>query len=108
MKLTIFLLLRANPSWLKLTRDQRVRIAEHGLGSHFSQPGMQMRHFDAEAFHARISDIAVIEADDLQTYYFAIEALRDSPLIADGYFELVEIIPSYENGFKACEASYVA
>jgi hypothetical protein len=108
MTLTIFLLLRADPSWLRLTRDQRARIADKSLAAHFSTPGLRLRHFDAEAFHARISDIAVIEAEDPQAYYFAIEALRDSALIAEGYFELVEIIPSFEDGYKAYEAAYVA
>ena len=108
MKLTIFLLLRANASWLKLSREQRAQIAEASLGASFSGPGMRLRPFDAEAFHARISDIAMIEAEDPQAYYFAIESLRDSALISEGYFELVEIIPSYEVGFRAYEAAYVA
>lgn len=108
MKLTIFLLLRADASWLKLSREQRAQIAEKSLGARFSAPGLRLRHFDAEAFHARISDVAVIEAEDPKAYYFAIEALRDSALIAEGYFELVEIIPSYEDGFRAYEAAYVA
>jgi len=108
MKLTIFLLLRADASWLKLSRDRRAKVTEQSLGAIFKGPGMRLRHFDAEAYHARISDIAVIEADDPQAYYFAIESLRDSALISEGYFELVEIIPSYEDGFRAYEAAYVA
>ena len=65
MKLTIFLLLRAVPSWRQITRDP-------------------------------------------QAYYFAIEVLRDSALIAGGYCELLEIIPSYEKDNKAYEAAHVA
>ncbi|MVO17197.1 darcynin family protein [Parasedimentitalea huanghaiensis] len=108
MTLTIFLFLRANPSWLQLTRKQRAKISKESLGATCSAPGMKLRYFDAEAFHARISDIAMIEAEDPKAYYFAIEALRDSALLAEGYFELLEIIPSYEDGFRAYEAAHVA
>ncbi len=108
MKLTIFLLLRANASWLKLSREQRAQRAEAGLGTIVSGSGMRLRHFDAEAFHARISDIAIIETEDPRAFYFAIDSLRDSALTTDGYFELIEIIPSYEEGFRANEAAYVA
>jgi len=108
MNLTIFLLLRADASWLKLSRQQRAEITEASLGTRFSAAGLRLRHFDTEAFHARVSEIAMIEAEDPQAYYFAVESLRDSALIADGYFELIEIIPSYEDGFRACEAAYVA
>lgn len=108
MKLTIFLLLRADVSWLKLSREQRAQFAEASLGTSFTGSGMRLRHFDAEAFHARISDVAIVETEDPRDYYFAIESLCDSALITEGYFELIEIIPSYEDGFRAYEAAYVA
>lgn len=108
MTLTISLLLRAHPSWLKLSRHERLQISDKSLGRVFAGPGMRLRHFDAEAFHTNISDAAMIEVENPQTYYFAIKALRDSALIAEGYFDLVEIIPSYEDGFRAYEAAYVA
>ena len=91
MTLTIFLLLRADPSWLRLTRDQRAQIADKSLAAHFSTPGLRLRHFDAEAFHARISDIAVIEAEDPQAYYFAVEALRDSASVSYTHLTLPTI-----------------
>ncbi|MFW8634325.1 darcynin family protein [Cribrihabitans pelagius] len=59
-----------------------------------------MRFYNAEAFTARVSDVAVIEAETPQDYYFAIERLRDTALIARGYFSVVEIIAAYENGFR--------
>ncbi|WP_323777215.1 darcynin family protein [Leisingera sp.] len=105
MKLTVFLLLRAAPSWLRLDRAERGRIADAALEP-FTRDGLTLRHFDAEAFHGRISDVAMIEADDATAYYFAMEQLRDSPLIAEGYFETLEIIPAYENGFRHFEAAH--
>ncbi|MEJ2022001.1 MAG: hypothetical protein P8X43_08180 [Maritimibacter sp.] len=105
MKMTVFLMLRAAPSWLQLARNTRNDIAEKALGAAFPDAQCSLRFFDAEAFHARVSDVAMIEAESVKDYYFAIERLRDSPLIAEGYFELVEVIPAYEDGFRQFEAA---
>ncbi|WP_158968602.1 darcynin family protein [Chachezhania sediminis] len=108
MKLTIFLMLRANPSWLALPRHERSRIGEAALAEAFGEfgdKGLSLRFFDAEAFNARVSDVAMIEAGDPKTWYFAMERLRDSPLIADGHFEVVEIVPAFEDGYRTFEAS---
>lgn len=105
MKLTVFLLLKAAPDWLQLDRKERSRVAETALGG-LKPFGVALRHFDAEAFCARCSDVAVIEAESPESYYFAMEHLRDSPLIAGGYFEVTEIIPAYEDGFRAYEAAH--
>ena len=50
--------------------------------------------------------MAVIEAEDPKDCYCAMERLRDSPLIAKAYFEMVDIIPAYEDGFRAFEAAH--
>jgi len=103
MKLTVFLMLRAAPAWLALPRDRRAEIGSKALAHAFGSGDLSFRFFDAEAFNARISDVAMIETADPQAYYFAIERLRDSPLIADGYFEVVEIVPAYEDGHRVYE-----
>ena len=108
MILTIFLLLHAKPSWLELSRSKRAEITEHSLSVSLMAKDLTARHFDAEAFHAHTSDIAMIEVTDPKAYYFAIEALRDTPLVAEGYFEIRDVIPAYENGFQTYEASHVA
>jgi len=103
MKLTLFVMLWASPGWLRLDRAERDRIAGAALGRALPEEGVSLRHFDAEAFHARISDIAVISADSAQQAYFAMERLRDTPLIAEGYFQVVDIVPAYEDGFRHFE-----
>lgn len=105
MKMTVFLLLRAAPGWLQLGRKERGRVADTALGG-LKSLGVTLRYFDAEAFSARCSDVAMIETDDPKDYYFAMESLRDSPLIAKGYFEVVDIIPAFEDGFRAYEAAH--
>lgn len=104
MKMTIFLLFNATPGWLRISRAERSRIATAGLEP-FTLNGLSLRHFDAEAFHADCSDVAMIEAETPEAYYFTIEQLRDTALITEGYFTVTQIIPSYENGFRAYEAT---
>jgi len=107
MKLTVFLLLMAAPDWLRLDRAERNRISGEALAKAFPDGSVSLRFYDAEAFNARASDVAVIESSSMDDYYFAIERLRDTPLIAEGYFRVVEIIPAIEDGFRAFEAAQV-
>ena len=103
MTMTIFLLLRALPAWLALERTERASIADKALAAAFSDESMRFRFFDAEAFSARVSDVASIETESPEAYYFAMERLRDTAFFAKPYFELVEVIPAYENGYQAFE-----
>lgn len=104
MKMTVFLLLRAAPSWLRLDRAERGSLAASALET-FTRDGLRLRLFDAEAFHGKVSDICMVEADDPVTYYFALERLRDTSVIAEGHLEVIDILPAYENGFRAFEAA---
>lgn len=105
---TLFVLLKALPAWLQLPRSQRQLIAQSALGQALSEGGLSFRFFDAEAFHARISDIACFETHDLERYYFAMERLRDSPLFSAPYFELQDIVPAIEQGHTRFEAHAAA
>lgn len=103
MPFTAFLHLRALPAWLALPRETRGEIAAKALDHALPDNTFTLRFFDAEAFHGRISDVAMLTATDPRAYYFAIERLRDTPLFATPYFDLVDIIPAYENGFREFE-----
>ena len=99
MKMTIFICLKALSQWLALDRKDRATISEQALSSALGGASVSYRYFDAEAFSSHISDVAMIEAETPREYYFVIERLRDSQLFAVPYFELVDIIPTFENGF---------
>jgi hypothetical protein len=96
---TIFMLVRTTPAWLGLAPDDRFdyvdRVIRPILAAH---PTVRLRFFDSEAFNARTSDIMMWETDDLRAYSSLIEALRET-LFWDHYFQIVEIMPSVENGF---------
>ena len=104
----IFVHLRTTPAWLTLTRPERSRIAGEAFARALPDDRVTLRYFDAEAFSGRCTDVAMFETQDLAAYYFAIERLRDSPLFATPYFEIVDIIPTLEDGFQAFEAAEAA
>lgn len=100
---TVFVLLKTTVSWLRLSRNERNEIAEKVLSSVIVNSDVTLRMFDTEAFTTRCTDVAMFQAKDMQSFYFAIERLRDSVLITEPYFEIAEIIPTIEDGFKLFE-----
>jgi hypothetical protein len=96
------------PSWLRLSRADRNAIGSTALADALKDNALKddaltIRNFDAEAFTGFCSDVAVFEADDLIDFYFVMERLRDSALFAKPYFELVQIVPAIEDGFRHFE-----
>lgn len=108
MNWTIFVSLRATPRWLSLSLEERDQIATSCLGQAMTDERVKMRFYDAEAFSGTCSDLAVFETDDMVSYYFVMERLRNTPLLAEPYFEIIDIIPSLENGFQAFQKSELA
>ncbi len=102
-RLTVFVLLKALPSWLSLPRTERDRLGTEALRAALQGRPVTLRHFDAEAFSGFCSDIAVFEADDALAFHMVMEALRDTPLFAMPHFEVVRIIPAIEDGFRHYE-----
>ena len=99
---TFFMLLRATPAWLKLPRRERAAFTEREVVPLLARyPAVGLRFYDAEAFSGRCSDVAVWQTDDLRAWSFLIDALRDSPFFAEPYFELLDIIPAIEDGWRA-------
>ena len=105
-RLAFFILLRALPAWLALPREQRRTAWQtDALAQALSDPDrLSTRFFDAEAFTARCSDILLVETRDIDSQNDFMEALRDSPVFAEPYFELVDILPAMEDGFQRYEA----
>lgn len=100
--LTTFLHLIARPEWLSLSREERRRI---GDGAMAAAGFASVRHFDAEAFSAVCSDVVMVTAPDARAQNAAMERLRDTPIFAAPYFDLVAIIPTLEDGFREFEAA---
>ena len=99
-ELTVFILVKALPAWLSAPRAERRRI---GAAAASGLPAF--RQFDCEAFSAMCSDIWMFAAPSAAALHATIERLKDTPLFAEPYFELVALLPSLEDGWKAYEAA---
>lgn len=104
MRYVYFLLLRATPAWLRLSRGERRALSEQHLGPLLAgADAVRMRYFDAEAFSAVCSDVMMVETDDPRRHFFFMERLRDSPMFTVPLFELVQIVPAIEEGYVEYE-----
>ena len=102
---TIFIHLRTTRHWLELSRGHRAAvIAEHvaPLLERYAST-TSLRWFDAEAFSADPTDIAVVTTTALQDWYDLYEELRDSPLWTVPYFTTDRIVLALEQGFEGFE-----
>lgn len=102
-----FVLLRALPAWLALSREARKALADEHMGEALarSEGRLTMRYFDAEAFSSPCSDVMMVETQDPMQHHFFMERLRDSPLFSVPYFEVLNIVPTIEDGYQVYEAS---
>ncbi|GGT84765.1 darcynin family protein [Streptomyces violascens] len=105
MKYGIVLTYTVTTRWLALSRAERNAMRTAHIEPVFAAYADRIaaRFFDAEAFHTRVTDFAVLETEDLRAYYFLIEELRDSPLISQGYLAFSEIFLGVQDGFQEYE-----
>jgi len=105
VKYTIIILIATTEKWLRLSRKERNNFFEKSL-----QPltlkyekFLSVRLFDAESFNAKNTDFLIIEATDLNQYYYFWEEIRDSKIYTEPYFIINEIVVGKEDGFKEFE-----
>jgi hypothetical protein len=103
--LTLFMLLRSQPSWLRLSRAERQAFIAAEIAPILERyPAVSLRFFDAEAFTGRCTDVLVWTAADLKSWSFLMDALRDTAFFAAPYYEVVDIIPALENAYADYDA----
>lgn len=105
MRYAIVIRYEFDRAWLQLDRATRAAHRERferEIVAPFAGR-LSVRHFDAEAFATGYSDVLLIETEDLDTYYFFVEKLRDSDLIARGWVRLHDITIGIEDGYRAYE-----
>ena len=107
-KYTFFVHMNATNHWLSLSREQRSQYFDGIRSKIFAQyPSVSIRLYDVEAFSTKCSDIVVYETENIQDYYFLIDALRDTKIYSVPYFEIVDIFPAIEDGFVAYESNLI-
>lgn len=101
-KFTILLLLKATPLWLSLSRKDRKEFTNLKIFPIIQKfkNEIQLRMYDAEYFHAEVSDFMIVETTQLQSYQLFIEMLRDTDIYGKPYFEIKEIILGQENAYQ--------
>lgn len=103
--LTLFMMLKAQPAWLRLGRQTRQDfIAAEVVPILARYPAVSLRFFDAEGFTGRCSDMAMWQAGDLKSWSFLMDALRDTAFFSEPYFEVVDIIPALEEAYADYDA----
>ncbi len=99
-----FIHLKALPAWLRLSRERRRQLADAALGDVLARcPAVRVRHFDAEAFAAPCSDVMMVETTDPWAHYTFMEHLRDSVLLTEPHFEVLQVLATVEDGHVAFE-----
>ena len=105
-KHTFFIHLNATPAWLALSRRARSEYIAQQLFPVFARfPAVNVRFFDGEYFSAQVSDIIMLETNDLPSYYALIDAIRDSEVIQKPYFTVAAILPTVESSLESYEAA---
>ena len=99
---SIFMHMNATKAWLKLSAQERRNYIIQELAPIAQKyPTVSITFFDAEAYTARCSDIAILKTQALEDYAHLMDALRKSVLFTEPYFELVDIIPTVEADYLA-------
>ena len=104
---TVFLQLIATPAWLALSRAERARIVADEVTPLLKRYSAttQLRWYDAEAYSANPSDLAVVTTTDLGDWQHLFDRLRDTSLWSVPYFTLDRLTVAVEDGFIDYERS---
>lgn len=102
MKYTILLLLKAKSAWWVMSKEYRQTMFQQNLFPLLASYSeyIQFQVFNAEAFHAQVSDFITIETQNLEQYYQFLQKLKATKLFAGEYFDISDIVMGAENGFK--------
>jgi hypothetical protein len=102
MKYTILLLLKATPKWWGMSKEYRSDMYQRFvfplLASYAEY--LQVQVYNAEAFHAQVSDFLVVETTHLEKYYQFLQQLKSTPLFSGEFFEFQDVVMGAENGFR--------
>ncbi len=97
----IFMLVKSTRHWLDMAAEKRLTFLRDEIMPILAmRPEVRMRYFDVEAFSAHTSDLMLWETRDLSAWQWICDHLRES-LFWDHYFEIKEILPSFEANYFA-------
>lgn len=105
MKFTVVMKMDYSTKWLKLSRNERNAFNEEHVFPILGKYGkhIEFRFFDSECFAADYSDFAILNVSDMKKFYYFMEELRDSALIAEDYMVVKEYMVGVEDGYLEFE-----
>jgi hypothetical protein len=103
---TLFVHFSTLPAWLALPRDERDAVFGRYVSPLLERytETVSVAWFDAEAWSASPTDIAVVTTADMGNWYDLWEGLRDTPLFAVPYFRHERTITTLGDGFRDYQA----
>lgn len=88
--------------WKAMEKEKQRDFEMEHVFPLFSKYAMSVkrRSFDADAFSVICSDFMFLETDDIKSFYYLVEELRDSQLLARGYASISQILVGVDNSYK--------
>lgn len=104
MNIIQIVLLEFYPSWLALPREIRRKYAKSLEEIIAKYPDVKVRFCDSEAFPgSNFTDFLICETENLKSYHFMWEEIRDTEPYTRGYFKIKDVIMGAENAFQSYE-----
>lgn len=105
LKLSVFMLVKTNRSWLDMPPVKRFAFLDEEVRPLLQQcTDVRMRFFDSESFNARATDVIFWEVENIAVWQWMCDKLRETRFWGD-YFDIVEILPALENGYSVMYAA---
>jgi len=97
---TFFIHMKATKHWLSLSIEERGTFFQEVIREIFERyPNVRSRLYDINSFPTKCSDIAVHETENIDDFHSLREDIRKTKIFTVPYFEIVDIIPTVEEGF---------
>jgi hypothetical protein len=95
-------MLKATTKWLVMNKEYRANMFKQFLFPLMASYSdhIHFKVFNAEAFHAHVSDFFVVETGNIEKYYEFLQDLKGTKFFASESFELHDIVVGAENGFR--------
>ncbi len=94
-----FMHVQTTRPWLTLAPKERFAFLDDVMRPLLARhPKVSMRFFDSEGFSAEVTDVLMWETSEVMAYQAVVEELRET-MFWGGYFNVVQIVASVENGY---------
>ncbi|MEL7155713.1 MAG: darcynin family protein [Actinomycetota bacterium] len=84
--------IKANPCWLALDRSTRDEHWDKVRDICLDYDNrVTFRYYDADAFHAQLSDMIICETSDPLDYHHLWDRIKDTAIFASGHYTITDV-----------------